>query len=76
MADHEGLVCYCFLHSHDEIVSEVLSTGKSTALTSIRTNMETNGCACEVQNPTGKCCLRDVQRIVEQAIALEKGVTS
>lgn len=63
-------VCYCFDHSIEEIHEEILQTGLSTVLDSIKTAMKGPGCRCEYTNPMGGCCLRSVQEVVEQGFRL------
>jgi hypothetical protein len=55
-------VCYCFGLTRKDIWDEIRNTGKSTAAQRIATEVEAGHCACEVRNPSGKCCLGDVTR--------------
>jgi len=55
-------VCYCFGFTRQDIWDEIGSTGKSTAAARIKAEVEAGRCACEVRNPSGKCCLGDVTR--------------
>ncbi len=61
------LVCHCFRHLYSEVEEEVLATGESSILESIRAQVLEKSCACEVRNPTGKCCLKNVRRVVDEA---------
>ena len=63
----ERLVCYCFQHSRAAIEREVRALAASPTLDRIRMQVKAKNCACELRNPTGKCCLSDIQRIVEEA---------
>ncbi len=63
-SDH--LACHCFLHSRDAIEQEVRAQGSSPTLEFIRTQVKEKNCACELRNPTGKCCLREIQQIVDK----------
>ena len=56
------LVCYCFGFTRQDIWDEIRSTGKSTVATRITAEVEAGRCACEVKNPSGKCCLGEVTR--------------
>ncbi len=62
----DNLVCYCFQHSRSAIEQEVRTLASSPTFDEIRKQVKAKNCACEVRNPTGKCCLRDIQRIVEE----------
>lgn len=63
-----GLACYCFHYSRQTIEDEVRSLGSSPGLDFIRSQVQEKNCACEVRNPTGKCCLKEIQRIVEETL--------
>jgi hypothetical protein len=60
-------VCYCFGHTRASIVAEVRETGTSTVVASIADLVQAGRCACEVNNPSGVCCLGEVNRAVKQA---------
>ena len=55
-------VCYCFGFTRQDIWEEIRGTGKSTVAERIAAEVEAGRCACEVKNPSGKCCLGDVTR--------------
>lgn len=53
----EALICYCFgVTVNDAIANPEV---KRFVLESTKGKM----CACEVRNPSGKCCLKDFQKI-------------
>ncbi len=60
-------VCYCFGVARRDIADEIQRTGKSTIAERIQAEVRAGNCACEVKNPSGKCCLGDVIRTVENA---------
>jgi len=60
-------VCYCFGVARRDIADEVQRTGKSTIAERIKAEVKAGNCACEVKNPSGKCCLGDVTRAVQEA---------
>lgn len=64
-----GLVCYCFLHDTAEIERELEESGVTRVPERIRHEIQQGNCACEVRNPSGRCCLGDVTRAVESARA-------
>lgn len=57
-------VCYCFGFTRKDIANEIAATGRSTIAERITAEVKAGNCACEVKNPSGKCCLGDVTRIV------------
>jgi hypothetical protein len=53
-------VCYCFGFTHGDIRDEIAETGQSTIAQRIAVEVKAGNCACEVKNPSGKCCLGEV----------------
>ena len=53
-------LCYCFGWTKEMIKEELKERGETTALDDIKTKMKDPGCACEIRNPSGRCCLADV----------------
>jgi hypothetical protein len=56
-------VCYCFGFSRKDIQYEIAETGCSTVGERIAAEVKAGNCACEVKNPSGKCCLGSVAQI-------------
>ncbi len=54
---------------------EIRSTGKSTVAERITAEVKAGNCACEVKNPSGKCCLGDVTRAVRNGLRVVEGKT-
>jgi hypothetical protein len=63
--NYEGPVCYCFNHTVASIRAEIQTKGHSTAQAMITQEVKAGRCACEVKNPAGACCLRDITRVVK-----------
>jgi len=63
----ERPLCYCFGHSVASIKDELRSTGQSVALEDIRAKMKDPGCRCEIENPSGSCCLGNVAKGIKIA---------
>ena len=55
-------VCYCFNVTERMIHEEIERTGKSTASTRIGAEVKAGNCRCEVENPSGRCCLGEVMQ--------------
>jgi Zinc binding domain len=66
------LVCYCFGFTRQDIWDEIRSTGKSTVAKRITAEVQAGRCACEMKNPSGKCCLGDVTRTAKDRLT-QKG---
>lgn len=67
------LVCYCFHMTERLIHEEVQRTGRSSASARIRAEVKAGYCRCEVENPSGRCCLGNVIRVEQQATAERNG---
>jgi hypothetical protein len=64
-------ICYCFGFTRQDIWEEIRSTGKSTVAERITAEVGAGRCACEVKNPSGKCCLGDVTRAAKDGSAVQ-----
>ncbi|MBI5503758.1 MAG: (2Fe-2S)-binding protein [Deltaproteobacteria bacterium] len=54
-------LCYCFAHTRRSVAEKMdAREGPTSAL--IAREIEAGNCACELRNPTGRCCLGDVRR--------------
>jgi hypothetical protein len=56
-------ICYCFDITEKQIIDELKSTGEKTILNFITEKIQNKLCACNIKNPSGKCCLGDVKEI-------------
>ncbi len=65
----EAYVCFCFGHTAKEIEDEVRSKGETTLYDKISEQIKLKNCACELKNPSGKCCLGEVKKMVKDALA-------
>ena len=68
----EALVCYCFQHRRRDIEAELRAEGRTSIPDLITAEVKAGNCACEVRNPSGRCCLGDVQKAIRE-INLELG---
>ena len=66
---HPIPVCYCFGFTRRDICNEIRTTGKSNIAQQITAEVRAGHCACEVKNPSGKCCLGDVTRTVKDMLS-------
>lgn len=62
-------VCYCFGHTQASVWEEIERTGRSTVVESIKLAVQEGRCECEIKNPSGRCCLGEVTRAVQQGFA-------
>src|SRR5881296_462714 len=61
-------ICYCFGHTMESARSEIQATGRSTVAARITKEIQAGNCACEVKNPSGRCCLGEVNEAVRQLL--------
>jgi len=59
------LICYCFDITEKQIKDELKLIGKSTIPNFITEKIKHKLCACNIKNPSGKCCLGDVKNIIK-----------
>ena len=69
----EALVCYCFQYRRGDIAAELQATGRTSIADRIAAEVQADNCACEVRNPSGKCCLGEVHKAIQE-ISAELGV--
>ncbi len=62
----QGLLCYCFLVRRSDVEAELRESGECHIIEHITAEVKAGNCACEVRNPSGKCCLGEVQRAVNE----------
>lgn len=62
-------LCYCFGFDRAAVRQEVAATGDSSIPARIAAEVKAGRCACDVRNPSGVCCLGDVNKAVRAAQA-------
>jgi len=55
----DALVCYCFG------VSKALAAQNAEIKTYVTQQTKEKNCACEVRNPSGRCCLKDFPKQIQ-----------
>lgn len=59
-------VCYCWSFTERQVIEDVLAHGRSTVREYIARRVAEGACACEVNNPSGRCCLGNVGAAVKK----------
>jgi len=59
-------ICYCFNWTKEKISNEINESNKTKAIEDISEKMNSIGCNCENNNPSGKCCLKDIKKAVKE----------
>lgn len=60
----EDLICYCFKYSKQELFDAIQFKQERKILDDIKLKMKKNGCFCKTANPSGQCCLTDLQEFI------------
>ena len=63
-------VCYCFGWTNKKIFEQIKRQGNSTAVKDITARVKSGECECEKKNPSGRCCLGDVNKVVRIGMEL------
>lgn len=67
-------VCYCFGWTRKKILDQIEQKGFSTAVQEISARVKAGECACEINNPAGRCCLGEVSGLVKSVSSEGKEV--
>ena len=62
-------LCYCFGFDESDARAEIAATGRCTIPQRISVLIKQGVCACPARNPSGACCLGEVNRAVERLLA-------
>ncbi|ABS25757.1 copper chaperone Copz family protein [Anaeromyxobacter sp. Fw109-5] len=66
--DDPAPLCYCFGFSRADVRRQVAERGDSDIPARITAEVRAGRCSCEVTNPSGTCCLGDVNEAVAEAV--------
>jgi len=61
-------LCYCFGITEKMVREEIMATGQTSVPRYIREQIKAGRCACEIKNPSGRCCLGLVLEAVRRAL--------
>jgi hypothetical protein len=59
-------ICYCFGFDESHLREEISHTGSTTVPERISRLVREGLCACDVRNPSGNCCLGEVNRTAKR----------
>lgn len=62
-------LCYCFGFDESNAREEIARTGRSTIPQRIAALIKEGMCACPARNPSGACCLGEVNKAVKRLMA-------
>lgn len=61
-------ICYCFGWTQEKIFEQIKRQGKSTPVREISARVKSGECECEKKNPSGRCCLGEVNKVVKKGL--------
>lgn len=69
LKEHEDPVplCYCFDYTRADVWRDIEKRGHTDIPARIKAEVQAGLCACEVKNPSGTCCLGEINRAVQEA---------
>jgi hypothetical protein len=68
-------LCYCFGYDREDLRRDIDGHGVSGIPDRIKAEVKGGFCACEVKNPSGGCCLGNVNRVIMDLKKLVVGTT-
>ena len=57
-------LCYCFGFTEGNVRREIVLRGETTIPAQVTQFIKEKLCACEIRNPSGSCCLGEINRTV------------
>lgn len=67
--DGEIPLCYCFGFDESDAREEIMSTGRTSIPERIAALIKQRMCACPARNPSGACCLGEVNKAVKRLMS-------
>ena len=61
-------LCYCFGFTEGFARQEIAKTGESSVPTQVTQFVKEKLCVCEIRNPSGACCLGEINRTVKKML--------
>lgn len=61
-------VCYCFGWTREKIFDQIRQQGYSTAAQEIGGKIRAGKCSCQINNPSGSCCLAELNKVVKMGM--------
>jgi len=59
-------LCYCFGFTEGNVRQEIVLKGETTIPAQVTQFIKEKLCACEIRNPSGSCCLGEINRTVRR----------
>ncbi len=62
-------LCYCFGFTEGFARQEIARTGESSVSKQVSRFIKEKLCSCEIRNPSGVCCLGEINKILKRLAA-------
>jgi hypothetical protein len=69
-------ICYCFDFTEQMVRGDLITKGHTAIPEFITTEIQAGNCACEVKNPSGRCCLGEVSKVVKRLLKEREGLAA
>jgi hypothetical protein len=71
LKEREGEIplCYCFGFDESDAREEIMSTGRISIPQRVAALIRQKMCACPARNPSGACCLREMNKAVKRLMS-------
>lgn len=60
------MACYCFHHTVGAIIADIQIHGTTNVEEDIRAGIQADQCACDMRNPSGRCCLGTIVPLIKR----------
>lgn len=58
-SSEQGIICYCYHYLKSELY-------ETSIIDKISIRIDNFGCRCDLRNPSGKCCLKDIKKMQKE----------
>lgn len=64
-SDSNQLLCFCFHYTKKDFQDAISENKEQEMINDIKKKMKDPGCYCETSNPSGKCCLNQIDLFIK-----------
>jgi len=69
-------LCYCFGFTEGNVRQDLVLKGETTIPAQVTQLIKEKLCACEIRNPSGSCCLGEINRTIKNLLAVSIALVS
>jgi len=60
-------ICHCFNFKKSDVENDIQNKGETNIANLVSQYIKQKLCACEIENPSGQCCLGFINKVINQA---------